>query len=131
MIPSLLRATALYAGAVFAAGVALGTLRTLLLAPRLGTTTATLLELPVMLGFSWIACGWALDRAPVPAAVGARAALGALAFALLMTGEATLAATIGDGVGAWVAGFGAPAGAAGLAGQLVFAALPLLSRRAR
>ncbi len=47
----------LYFGLVFALGFILGTLRVLVLEPRLGSTGAVLLELPVMLAASWLLCG--------------------------------------------------------------------------
>jgi hypothetical protein len=52
-------AGALYALLVFLIGFILGTIRVLLIAPRLGETIAVLLETPVILGasFGWCAGG--------------------------------------------------------------------------
>lgn len=52
--------------AYFAIVFALGFVRTLVLVKHLGETASVLLELPFMLGASWLACGWALDRFAVP-----------------------------------------------------------------
>lgn len=87
----LIRAAAAYFGIVFAVGFALGTVRTLWLAPALGSALgAVLCELPLMLGASWIVAGWVLRRWRVTRA-GEAAAIGALAFAMLMAAECALA----------------------------------------
>src|SRR6056297_2168880 len=83
----LARAAAAYAGLVFAAGIVLGTLRTLVLAPALGPLGAVLAELPVILALAWLALGGVLRRWPVPARAAPRLALGALAFAMLIALE--------------------------------------------
>jgi hypothetical protein len=64
----LLRATkagALYAIIVFVIGFILGTIRDLLLAPRLGETTAVIIEASIMLVASWFVCRWRVDRLDV------------------------------------------------------------------
>jgi hypothetical protein len=116
-----------YFAAVFAAGFALGTLRTLWLAPRTGDLAAVALELPVMLALSWLAAGAVLRRWPLPRGT-PRLAMGGGAFVLLMLAEAGLAAATGTPPAAWAAGLLAPAGALGLAGQAAFAAIPALRR---
>lgn len=115
-----------YFGGIFALGFALGTVRTLWLAPRLGEIVAVLTELPVMLAASlW----WArrlLARRPLPRRADALA-MGLLAFVLLMAAEAALAAAaFGQSPVQWLAGLLRPAGLAGLAGQMAFAAMPAL-----
>ena len=55
------KAGALYANIVFLIGFILGTIRVLLLAPRLGETTAVIAEVPVMLAASWFVCRWCVD----------------------------------------------------------------------
>lgn len=119
-----------YFAIVFAAGFLLGTIRTLMLAPRVGETAAVLIELPAMLAISWVACGIVLRRLDVPAARAARFVMGALAFALLMAAEAALAAAFGETPALYLQELQTPAGALGLAGQAAFAVIPLV-RRAR
>lgn len=121
-----LRPALTYAALIFAAGIVLGTLRTLFVAPATGQLAAVALELPVMLTLSWVVAGRILARQAIPPGA-ARFRFGALAFLLLMAAELAL--------GHW--GFGqswqqiavsyrtAP-GALGLAGQVGFALIPLL-----
>ena len=52
------KAGALYAIVVFSIGFILGTIRVLLLLPRLGETTAVIVEAPIMLAASWFVCRW-------------------------------------------------------------------------
>ena len=61
---------ALFAGSVyfllvFTAGFVLGTVRTLVLVPHLGTLVATLIEAPLMLAIGYAACRFVLKRWPV------------------------------------------------------------------
>lgn len=120
-----------YAAMVFVAGIVTGSLRVLWLAPRIGAARATAAELPVMLLVSWIACGIALRRWRVADGRQERAAMGAIAFVALMTAEAGLATALGGGPAALVRGWETSAGLLGLAGQLTFAAIPLLARGSR
>lgn len=124
-----LRAGSVYFAVMFALGFVLGTIRVVLLAPGLGAMTATLIELPVMLAASWFVCRWAVARWRVPWRPGARLAMGALAFALLIAAEVVLG-TLGFGrsVGEQIAAMLSPEGLAGLAGQLLFALFPLARR---
>jgi hypothetical protein len=124
---SILHAALAYWAAIFALGFALGTVRTLWLAPALGELAAVALELPVMLGAS----AWAahrLTRRHAIAAPGPALAMGALAFALLLAAELALALALGRSAGEWLASLGEPPGLLGLAGQVAFALMPLALR---
>ena len=121
---TILRAAIAYWAVVFALGFVLGTVRVLWLAPLVGLLPATLIELPVMLGASWLASGWLLRRFGI-AGGGEALAAGLLAFALLMAAECALGVgMMGLTVGQWLADFGQPHAAVGLAGQIVFALMP-------
>ncbi len=120
-----LAAGAAYFAAVFAAGIALGALRVLVVAPAIGEPAATLAELPVMLAIAWLACGAALRGFAVPAGYEARAVTGLFAFALLMVAESVLGAALGVSLEARLARVDTLEGAFGLAAQFVFGALPL------
>jgi hypothetical protein len=115
---------------VFACGFVLGAVRVVWIAPRLGELPAVLIESPVMLLASWLACG-ATMRAFGVRGRGASLVMGATAFALLMLAELALARfAFGRSPAEFLRSLGAPAGAVGLAGQIVFALLPLLRSRA-
>lgn len=115
--------------AVFAIGFALGTLRTLVIAPRLGETTAVLIELPVMLVAAWIVCGWLLRRRPLPG-LRDRAVMGATAFALLMLAEAALSLLLFHrSLAEHLALYARTPHLLGLAGQVLFGLFPLVRDR--
>jgi ABC-type uncharacterized transport system permease subunit len=124
-----IRAGAAYFAIVFAVGFALGTVRTLFIAPRLGEQLAVVIELPLMLGASWLACGWAVRRWQVAAAARPRLTMGAVAFALLMIAEVTLSLTAFDlSLADYLRNLLTPHGLTGLAGQVIFALMPLFYR---
>ena len=124
-----LKAGLAYLAVVFAAGFVLGTVRILLVAPRVGGIAAVLIESPVMLGISWITARALIARFGVPDRPGPRLAMGAVALALLLIGEAALAVVaFGRTLQEHFAGYGTAAGAIGLAMQIVFGTFPLLQR---
>lgn len=119
-----------YATGVFATGCVLGTVRLLLLAPRVGASAAVLLEAPFMLGVSWwlsLKCVryWAVSAHP-----GARILMGAAALGILLTEELGLAVlAFGQSPAAYAHSFLELAGAIGLGAQLLFACFPALQAR--
>jgi hypothetical protein len=116
---------AIYFALVFAAGFALGAVRTLLVAPATGPFIAVALELPLMLAVSWQAWSITARRFPLrslPDAV----AVGAIAFALLMAAETMLGLALGRGLAAQTAALATPSGLLGLYGQAIFAILPAI-----
>lgn len=82
-----LRAAAAYFGLVFAVGFALGVWRTLLLVPRLGERWAELVEMPLMVGASYLAARWVVRRFAVPRAAKSRLVVGSAALGLLLIAE--------------------------------------------
>ncbi len=109
--------------AVFAAGFVLGVLRTWVLLPRVGPLWAVLAELPVILGIAWLVCARILRRQPISPAEAVR--MGAVAFSLLMLGEACLSILVaGRSPAEHLALYGQLPHQLGLAGQLAFAAFP-------
>jgi hypothetical protein len=65
---------------VFSIGFILGTIRVLLVAPRLSETTAVILEAPMMLAARWFVCRWCVGRLDVRRTVPARSLMGLVAF---------------------------------------------------
>lgn len=125
------KAGAAYFATVFALGFVLGTLRVLWLVPMVGETNAVLAEQPVMLIASWFAAGWLVGRYRL-VAVRERAIMGVVAFSLLMLAEVTLASLLfGQSPAAWLNSIFAMPGIIGLAGQTLFALMPLLVRQGR
>lgn len=117
----------LYFLLIFLLGMALGTIRILLLEPRFGTAPSVLLELPFILAASWIVCGWLVGYLAVPAAASSRLAMGATAFVLLMAAELGLSLfAVGGTVAGHFAAYRGGAPLIGLLGQIAFALFPLL-----
>jgi hypothetical protein len=112
---------------VFAAAFVLGAIRIRLLVPNLGEIAGLAIELPVILFWAWIVCGWLIRRLRVPAQTPVRIVMGALAFALLIAAE-TLVAVIGlkETVTQHFAAYSHPTMLIGLAAQVAFAAMPWL-----
>jgi hypothetical protein len=129
---SALKAGLLYFAIVFAAGFILGTLRLLLVVPALGQAAAVLIELPIMLAISWVACASVVRRWSVLPNVRDRAFMGATAFLLLMTAELALSVLLfGRSPAEFATSLATPSGGIGLAGQIAFAVFPLLQSRVR
>lgn len=117
----------LYFAIVFAIGFILGALRTLVVAPLAGDVAAVVIELPLMLGASWLVCGRLLPA--LPAGIRPRLVMGGTAFALLMLAEYGMAIWFfGRSPAAYAAAMALPAGLIGLAGQIGFALMPLVRR---
>lgn len=122
-----LKAGGAYFATVFAAGFALGTMRVLVLEPKLGALGAVLMETPFMLAASWFLCGVWVKRFSVEAALAPRLAMGALAFALLIAAEAALGLYgFGRPLAELLAVYGTAPGAVGLTGQILFGLFPVL-----
>jgi hypothetical protein len=117
-----------YFAIVFTFAFAMGVIRTFIVAPRLGTTAAVCLEVPILLLASWGVASRLLRQRPF--SFSQRVAMGAMAFALTMVSEAVLAALLrGQSVTQWALEVATPLGLVGLAGQLGFAAMPILAGR--
>ena len=123
-------AALVYFAVVFAAGFVFGTIRTLLLVPRIGALPAVMIEAPLILAVSWLVCGRVLAHWAVPPQWPWRLLMSATAFVLLIAAEMALARVLNGGSPAqFLASYATAAAKLGLAAQLLFAALPLLRRR--
>ena len=85
----ILKSGALYFALVFGAGFVLGTIRVLLVVPRIGTRTAELIETPVMILVSFVAARWIIRRIVAPPTTTERIAIGFVPLALLVSTEFT------------------------------------------
>lgn len=122
-------AALLYFALVFAAGFALGAVRTLVVVPRIGGMAAVLLELPMILAVSWVVARRLVARLRNPGSLADRLVMGLGALALLLVAEFALGTwgfgrSTADQLAAWTTA----AGLLGLGGQLVFGLMPLLVR---
>jgi hypothetical protein len=88
----ILKAGVFYFALVFAAGFALGTIRTLWIVPRMriGARAAELMEAPIMLAVSLVAAGWVARRLHVPFQLSSRLGMGCVALNLMLLAEFTL-----------------------------------------
>lgn len=126
-----LAAGGLYFLLIFLLGMALGTVRILLLEPRLGAIGSVLAEVPFMLAASWFVCGRLIRYLSVPAVVSSRFAMGASAFLLLMAAELALdLLAMGGTAAAHFAAYRGGAPLIGLLGQIAFALFPLVQAAA-
>ena len=115
---------------VFGAGVVFGGARVLYLLPVFGLVAALLIELPVMLLISWIACAVLVDRLSVAPTLSARLAMGGVAFGVLMAAELLVSVflldrSVDDHLRAYVTW----SAMLGLAAQLAFGMFPVLQMR--
>ena len=114
-----------YASVAFAAGFALGVLRILVLAPRVGEEAAVLIELPVILTVSWIICRRLIALMRVSHKSAARAIMGLSALTALLAAEAVLGVLAFDRpLFDLVTRDRSTAELLGLAGQLLYATFP-------
>jgi hypothetical protein len=115
---------------VFAIGFVLGTIRTLLLVPRVGPLVAVAIELPFMIAASWHACRFVLRRYRVSAAAPQRLLMGAVALLLLLAAELAISVTLGGlSAAQHFALYARPEHQLGLAAQLLFGLMPWLQRQ--
>jgi hypothetical protein len=122
----------LYFALTFGAGFLLGPIRILWLEPRLGARTAELLEIPVMVGVTFLAARWVTGRLAVPPAAGPRLGVGVLAAALLLAAEFGLVLRLrGLTLEDYFASRDPVSGSAYYASVLLLALFPLLVNRPR
>ncbi len=114
-----------YTVGVFAFAFAVGTIRVMLVAPRLGTLLAEMLEAPIVLAVSWRVSLWCTRRFNVSRDARARVMMGAVAFSVLMLLELGFSVLVfGETIDHYLAKYGSTPGVIGLAMQVCFATLP-------
>ena len=119
-----------YFASVFAVGFVLGAIRTVIIQADADEATrliAVLIELPVMLGVSWVICGILVRRFAVPPLVAPRLVMGIVALSLVLVAELAVGVFLmGRSVSEHLLAYAQPSHALGLAAQLCFAAFPAI-----
>lgn len=118
-----------YFSVVFAASFVLDTLSVLVLMPNLGEFVSVMLELPIIVFVSWVAC-LIIRTTHLHLAIGPRLIMSGTAFGLLMIAE-TGVATLGfeRTIGEQFAHYATLPAQFGLAGQVMFASFPVIQRQ--
>ena len=130
MTGRVLRASLVYFALTFGAGFVLGPLRILFLVPRVGASTAELIEMPVMIGITWLAARWVTRTFSVPPERGPRLSMGVMAGALLLLAEFTFVLRLrGLTLEEYFATRDPVSGAAYYAAVLLLMLMPLLVNR--
>jgi hypothetical protein len=81
------KAGVVYFALVFGAGFVLGTIRTLWVVPRVGSRTAELMEMPIMLVVTIVAARWTVLHLSEPMMWSARIEMGCIALTLILIVE--------------------------------------------
>lgn len=122
-----LRAGLVYGSGIFTLGFLLGTLREIWLAPLFGRDAVVLVEGPLILLAAWFAAWWLIRGHGVAALAGRRLLMGAVAFAVLMLGEAAVAVFgYGRTLAMHLATYATAQGMLETMPQIAFALFPLL-----
>jgi hypothetical protein len=128
----ILRSGILYFALVFGAGLVLGPIRLLWLVPRVGTRTAELIEMPIMLAVIVVAARWLVHRLAVPADRSSRLGMGVTALVLLVTAEMSLIGPLqGYSLSEYFSSRDAVSGTAYYLSLALFALMPFLLARRR
>ncbi len=121
-----------YTVGVFVFAFAVGAIRVTLVAPRLGTLLAVILEAPIVLAVSWRVSLWCTRHFKVSRDARARILMGATAFAVLMLLELGFAVLVFDEtVSHFLGKYTSTTGVIGLAMQGCFATLPWIQSHLR
>lgn len=126
------RAGIAYTFVVFVFAFAVGTIRVTLIAPRLGTLLAVILEGPIVLAVSWRVSRWCNRHFKVSSDPRARVLMGAVAFSVLMLLELGVSVlAFGETLNHYFAKYASTPGVVGLAMQVGFATIPWVQCRMR
>ncbi|GLR23966.1 MULTISPECIES: hypothetical protein [Alphaproteobacteria] len=116
--------------ALFALGFALGTVRVIFIAPRVGQLAAVAAEVPIMVIAGFFACRWTLKHCRVPGTLVIRWVMAAWFLGLLFAFETVLgAALFGLTAAEQLAALMTPTGLLGLSAQIIAALFPLVVDR--
>ncbi len=116
-----------YALAAFAVGFLFGTVRVLLVEPAIGAAAAVAIEVPLMLGVSWLVAKAVLRRIPVERSLPPRLVMAAVALFTLVFIETGLGLAFGTSLRAQVEAYLTLRGLFTAIGQLGFALIALFA----
>ncbi|MGL5361556.1 MAG: hypothetical protein ACRDBH_01655 [Bosea sp. (in: a-proteobacteria)] len=120
----------LFGGGLFGIGFLLAIPRELLLKPWLGEMGAVIVELPIVLGLSWLFARFLMRGAPAAWLILPRLMMGASALASLLLAEILLSVlALGQTWAAALASLVTPKGLAGLAAQALACSFPSMQQR--
>jgi hypothetical protein len=124
----IVKASGIYFALVFGAGFVLGTIRVLWLVPTLGTRTAELLEMPIMLIVVILSARWVTQQVQVPPTASSRLGMGGMALAMMLALDFTVVLWIrGLSFRQYVEAFDPVAGTAYFVMLGLFALMPWLA----
>ncbi len=86
----IVKTAGIYFALVFGAGFVLGTIRVLWLVPAVGTRTAELFEMPVMLAIVVLSARWVTHQFQVPPTALSRLGMGGMALAMILALDFTV-----------------------------------------
>lgn len=122
----------IYALMTFAVGFLFGTVRVLFLAPRVGELLAVIAEFPLIIFASYLLARWTIRKTRIPPRPSPRIIMGIAAFATLMVCEIVTSIWLfGNSFAQHLAHYSQPHAWIGVAGQLLFAAIPVLLLKTR
>ncbi len=116
-----------YALVVFAFGFLFGTVRVLMFEPVLGAAAAVAVEVPLMLGVSWLTAKAVLRRLPVERSPSPRFAMAAVALLVLVALESGLGLAFGTSLQGQADAYMTARGLFTAVGQLGFALIAFIA----
>ncbi len=120
----------LYFLGIFALGFVLGTIRTLVLVPRIGALYGVLLEIPIMLTVSWFFSIRLISRCSIPKDLKSLLFFGEWGFFLLIITETLFAVYIfGQSWSEYLDGLQTLPGLLGLTAQFIFGIIPVFHHK--
>jgi len=124
-----LQAGLIYFIGIFALGFVLGTIRTLVLIPRIGALAGVLLEIPIMLSVSWFFCRRFITRFSIARETKDLFTVGGSAFFWLMIAEVFVSICVFKQPWAeYLENLQTLPGSLGLLAQILFGSIPLIQK---
>ena len=124
-----IKAGFIYFLGIFVLGFLLGTIRTLVLIPRIGNLAGVILEIPVMLTASWFFCSWIMARFRLTRETKYLFLFGGSAFLWLMIAEFCVSVYIfSQPWSEYLANFRTMPGSIGFLAQIIFSCIPLIQK---